>query len=183
MPNHKSELTEEKKPQVEKPKYSDEEDAYLMALRKRLRDAKDQRDQNWDEFDGMDFLSHYEACERTANTFIAPKKNREDTNFMSGIVRTKLFALLAALTNLNLKGDISAYDKDALKIQALGDAMEDIITKTDELDNDEEKKFLRFYELLKHGTVFVEEIWQEQTKKTKKLKSEFVGKLKGVSWD
>ena len=177
-----SELLKEKEQQVEKPNYSEQEETYLAVLKKRLKDAKEQRDQSFDEFDGADYLTHYEMCERTANTFIMPKKNKEDTNFQSGIVRQKLFALLAALTNLNLKGDISAYDKDSLKVQSLGDAMEDIIKKTDELDGDEEKQFLRFYELLKHGTVFVEEVWLEQKKKYKKAKSAFDGKIK-KTWD
>ena len=178
----KSALLKTKEEQVEPASYSETEETYLASLKRRLKDAKDQRDQQWDELDGADYLTHYEMCERAANTFIQPKKNREDTNFQSGIIRQKLFALLAALTNLNLKGDISAYDKDSLKVQSLGDAMEDIIKKTDELDGDEEKQFLRFYELLKHGTVFVEEVWLEQKKKYKKATSAFDGKIK-KTWD
>lgn len=180
----KSELLEKtKEQQVEKPNYTETEETYLGALKKRMKSAKDQRDQSYDEWDGMDYLSNYEANERAANTFIQPKKNKEDTNFQSGVVRQKLFALLAALTNLNLKGDISAYNKDSLRIQSLGDAIEDIISKTNELDGDEEKQNLRYYELLKHGTVFVEEVWLEQSRKSKKLKSKFTGKLKGASWE
>ena len=173
-----SELLKTKEEQILPPSYSDAEETYLAALKKRLRSAKEQRDQSYDEWDGQSYLEMYQANERTANTFIMPKKNKEDTNFQSGIVRQKLFALLAALTNLNLKGDISAYDKDSLKVQSLGDAMEDIIKKTDELDGDEEKQFLRFYELLKHGTVFVEEVWLEQKKKYKQAQSAFDGKIK-----
>lgn len=182
MANYESSVTEEPKA-VEKPDYSKAEEEYLAALKKRLSFAKEQRDQAWDEFDGMSYLQYYEANERAANTFIAPKKNREDTNFQSGVVRQKLFGFLAALTNLNLSGDISAYDKDSLKIQSLGDAMEVIIAKTNELDNDDEKRFLRFYELLKHGTVFVEEVWLEQEKKVKRVKKAFEGKLAGAKWE
>lgn len=180
---YKSGLLEKEKKEIKRPEYTREEEEYLAALKKRLHAAKDQRDTQHDEFDGMDYLTHYESCERLANTFIQPKRNREDTNFQSGMARQKLFALLAALSNLNLKGDISAYDKDALKIQSLGDAMEDIIARTDELDNDEEKQILRFYELLKHGTVFVEEVWQEQDRKKKKLKRKYDGLVRGVKWD
>ncbi len=179
----KSELLEKEKRIIEPPKYSDEEKDYLAGLKERLQSAKEQRDTQHDEFDGMDYLTHYESCERLANTFIQPKKNREDTNFQSGTARQKLFALLAALSNLNLRGDISAYDRDALKIQSIGDAMEDIIARTDELDNDEEKKLLRFYELLKHGTVFVEEIWQEQERKVKNLKGKYNGSARSVTWE
>jgi hypothetical protein len=63
---------------------------------------------------------------------------------------------------LNLSGDITAYDEHDVEINRLGNAMEDIIDKTDELDEDEEKKMLRQYELLKQGDVFVEDIWDEK---------------------
>jgi len=168
---------------IEQPLYSEDEREYLKGLRTRMEQAKNIRDMQHDEFDGMDYITYYEANERAANTFIAPKKNKEDTNFQSGTIRQKLFALLSALVNLNLGGDISAYNEDGLKVQALGDAMEDIILKTNELDNDDEGKYLRHYELLKHGTVFVEECWDEKTKKSKKMKKDFDGKIKGASWD
>lgn len=167
---------------IPKPEYSAEEEEYMGRLRAFLSSSRDMRDQAHDEFDGMDYLTQYESNERLANTFIAPKKNKEDTHFQSGVVRQKLFALLAALVNLNLTGDVSAFDQEDLKLQALGNAMEDIILKTNELDTDDEKKYLRQYELLKHGTVFVEELWDDKLKKEKKLKSKWDGKIKGVDW-
>lgn len=167
---------------TKRPKYSDLEETYLKGLRKKMESARDARDTNHDEFDGMDYVAQYELNERFANTYIAPKRNKEDTNFQSGTIRQKLFALLSALVNLNLSGDISAFDNEGLEVQALGDAMEDVILKTNELDNDDEKKYLRQYELLKHGTVFVEELWDEKVKKDKKLKGKFDGKIKGVDW-
>ncbi len=179
----KSPLTaEELANQVEPPKYSDEETKYLSGLRRRLENARNARDTQHVEFDGMDYVTYYNNNEKLANTFIEPKKNKEDTNFQSGTIRTKLFALLSSVVNLDLSGDISALNKDGLKIQALGDAVEDIILKVDELDNDEEKKVLRQYELLKQGTVFVEEIWDERKKKEKKLNGKFSGKLADVKW-
>ena len=167
----------EKEEIIESPKYSEDEITYLGALRTRLENARDMRDREHEEFDGMSYVTNYELNEQIANTFIAPKRNKEDTTFQSGTVRQKLFAVLSALVNLDLSGDISAFDKEGLKIQSLGDAMEDIILKTDELDIDDEKKYLRQYELLKHGTVFVEELWDEKTSKDKKLSGKFNGKI------
>jgi len=167
---------------VPKPEYSTEEKDYISGLRERMEEAKNQRDKGHDEFDGMDYITYYETNERLANTFIQPKVNKEDTNFQSGVIRQKLFALLSALVNLDLRGDISAFNKDGFEVQALGDAMEDIILKTDELDNDNEKKFLRQYELLKQGTIFVEELWDEKQKKEKKTDKKFNGKLKEFNY-
>lgn len=172
-----SDLLKEKEDQTPVPEYSDDETKYLGALRLRMESARDARDQQHDEFDGMSFVTQYHLNERLANTFIKPKQNKEDTNFQSGIIRQKLFALLSALVNLNLSGDINAFDKNGLAVQSLGDAMEDTILKTNELDNDNEKKNLRQYELLKQGTVFVEEMWSEMMKTVKTMKGKFSGKL------
>lgn len=177
----KSPLLDKKKEITRTPPYSPEELEYLGALRKRMESARDMRDREHDEFDGMSYSINYEKNEEVANTFIAPKKNKEDTNFQSGIVRQKMLALLASLVNLNLSGDISAFDKDGLEVQQVGDAMEDIILKTNDLDTDEEKKYLRQYELLKHGTVFVEELWDEKDKAQKKTDQKFDGKL-NIKW-
>lgn len=178
----KSPLLEKKEEIVERPDYSPEEELYLKGLRTRMENARNARDTQHDEFDGMDYVTYYDLNERLANTFVTPKKNKEDTNFQSGLIRQKLFALLSSLVNLNLAGDISAFDKDGLIVQGLGDAIEDVILKTNELDGDKEKKFLRQYELLKHGTVFIEELWDERQKKSKKLSKKFTGKIKGVDW-
>ena len=176
-----SPLLEKEDELIKPPDYTPEEESYIKGLRKRMETARNSRDEQREEFSNVDYVSHYELNERAANTFVPPKRNKEDTNFQSGTVRQKVFALLSALVNLNLSGDISAYDKEGLVIQSLGDAMEDIITKTNELDNDEEKKYLRFYELLKQGTVFVEEVWDERLRKSKS-RVKFDGRIKGVSW-
>jgi len=173
----KSPLLQKEQETVEKPNYTKIEETYLGGLRRRMTSARDARDQTHDEFDGMSYIQNYELNERLANTYIQPKRNKEDTNFQSGIIRTKLFALLSAVTNLNLAGDVTAFDQDGLKVQALGNAMEDIILKTNELDHDDEKKFLRHYELLKHGTVFVEELWHDKKIKEKKMQGKFQGKV------
>ncbi len=177
-----SPLLNEKETEVKSPEYSEKEEIYLRGLRKKLEQARDARDQNHEEFDGMSYAEYYNLNERLANTFIEPKKNKEDNNFQSGTIRTKIFALLSSVANLDLAGDISALDKNNLPIQSMGDGMEDVILKTNELDNDDEKKLLRQYELLKQGTAFVEEIWDERKKKEKKMKGKFSGKL-DLKWE
>ena len=177
----KSPLLEKVEDTIEKPDYSSQEEEYLKGLRKKMELARNNRDTTHIEFDGMSYLEYYNLNERLANTYIEPKKNKEDSNFQSGTIRLKLFALLSSVANLDLSGDISAYAKSGFKIQSLGDALEDVVLKTNELDTDDEKKVLRQYELLKQGTVFVEEIWDAPNKKEKKMKGKFTGKL-DVEW-
>lgn len=178
-----SPLLETKTEQIDPPKYSEKEEKYLKGLRTRLESARNARDTSHDEFDGMDYVTYYNQNQRLANTYVQPKRNKEDSNFQSGTIRTKLFALLSSVVNLDLSGDISAYDKDGFRIQSVGDGMEDVMLKTNELDNDDEKKVLRQYELLAQGTVFVEEVWDERNKVEKKLKGTFTGKLNDVKWE
>lgn len=167
---------------VPRPDYSEEERLYISGLQQRLEKSRRLRDVRHDEFDGMTFLQHWDLEEKLATTWIPPKLNKEDTNWTSGTIRQKIFALLANFENLDLSSNITAYDKNQLKIQALGDAMEDVMDKTKELDQDDEKKLMRQYELLKHGYVFVEESWEERWKWDKEVTKPFEGEIKGADW-
>ena len=178
----KSILTEKEKEQIDTPDFSVDEQKYLNALRKKLEETKTERDKQRREFDGMTLTEHYRQNEEWANTEIQPKKNRSDVTFRSGTLRTKLMAFLSSLTGLNLAPDVSAYNKKEIGINELGNAMEDVIEKTQELEQDEEKRMLRQYELLKQGTVFNEEIWEEKWIIEKDMEEKFNGKFKGVKW-
>lgn len=177
-------LEEAKQPQVEldKPNYTPDQVLYLAGLQSRLERPKNDRDSAHDEFDGMDYLTRYEDEERQANSFIPPKQNKTDTNFISGTIRHKMLALLSAINALNLEPDYSAYDKNSILVGELGNALNIIRQKADEDDEDEEKKVMRQMELLKHGTVFVEETWKVEWRKGKKLNKKFEGNITGIDW-
>ena len=167
---------------IETPDYTDKEKTYLSNLQKRFETAQRLRDANHEQFDGLNFISYWEANERGANTRITPIKNKGDSLFQSGTLRTKLLAFLSTFQGLNLGADISAFTEQEVLVNNLGNSMEIIIDKTEELENDEEKKMLREYEMLKHGYVFVEELWEERWEVKKKLTSGFFGDKKKVKW-
>lgn len=180
--NKPSEVLEDSDHSIEAPVYTAEQTLYLSGLQKRLEIAHTNRNMAHDEFDGMDYITRYEDEERLANSFIPPKKNKQDTNFISGTIRHKLLALLSSINILNLDPEYSAFDSKDIKINELGDAMDIVRQKADELDQDEEKKMLRQMELLKHGTVFVEKVWQVEYRKSKILDQKFDGKVTGATW-
>lgn len=169
---------------VERPKYSDAEKQFMTTWQRRLESSRTQREQNHPEFDAMTYSEWWDSNEKGANTFVEPKRNAEDSNYVSGTIRQKLLAFLAALVNLNLSPDVSAFDENNMEVSKLGNVMEDAIYKSEEIDEDEEKKMLRQYELLKHGTVFVEELWDEKFIKDKRIVGNraFDGKLDGITW-
>jgi hypothetical protein len=167
---------------MDKPNYTEDQKTYLKNLLVKIKFAKEERDNPREEFDGLTYLQYWQQNERWANTFIEPKKNRTDIKFQTGILRTKLFALVSSIISLNLKPDVVAYDSNNVKISALGNAIEDIMDKTEEMENDEEKQLMRIYELFKQGTVFVEEVWKKETLLEKTITSEFDGKFDTKNW-
>ena len=183
-PSKTSELAEDKSTIVEpdKPDYSKEEQLYIKNLQTRLEAARNLRSQKFDQFDGMDLTTYWQTNEQLANTELRALENKADVSYQSGTLRTKMMAFLSAFQSLNLEPDITAYKDDEVIITSLGNAMEDIIEKTNEMDQDEEKKMLRQYEMLKHGTVFVEKIWKKIWNIDKKITNGFIGKIKGVLW-
>lgn len=182
MTEPKSNLLEE--PEIlDVPDYTDQEARYLSNLQIKLQEAKKNRDAIKDEFDGLSIFQYWLDNENWANTFIKPKENKGDITYQSGIARKKMMAILSYLQGFNLSPNILAFDENQIKISALGNALEDIIDKTYELEGDEEKKMLRQFELLKHGTIFYEDIWNEIECIEKTLKNmNYSGKFRGVSW-
>src|SRR6185295_14821196 len=163
------------------PDYSQEERDYLSGLQIKLERARNERESPHDELDGMTYSQYWESNEKGANTFIEPKKNREDSNFQSGTIRRKIFAFLAELLKFEFYADVTAFDKNDLEVRAIGNSVEDAIYKGNQLDGDEEKRMLRQYEMLKQGDVFVEKVWDEKFIKEKKFKGKkFDGKIEGV---
>lgn len=167
---------------IEPPKYDDDELKYMSRVKARLEQARDARDGEHQEFDGMTYLQWHENNEKLANSFVGKKSNKSDVNYSSGTVRDKLFTYLAAINKENLSGGVMAFDREEMMIAALGTGMTDIVRKTEELDMDDEKKMMRQYELLKQGDVFVQEMWKKKFKIEKQLNGKFDGRVQGVTW-
>lgn len=161
--------------------YDEKDKQYLSYLQRRLENAKRQKNQVYAEFGGKNYYQIFDENEKIANTFLPEKKNEDDVIVSAGTVESKLDALLANINNLDLDAEVMAYDKENNKIQELGTALKDTIDMTEELDGeggDEEKKMLRQRELLKQGTVFVQEEWLKLWETKKKLKEGYNGQFK-----
>lgn len=163
--------TKKNRGEVKAPKYTTKERDYLNYLRTRMATARNVRENAHDEFDGMNFTQYTESNRKSANAYIAPKKNKEDTNFVTGTTRQKMILLLSVLNNLNLGCEFKAFNEKQIEEVEIGKALEDIVSKTEQLDNDDEKQFWRQYELLEQGTVFVEEVWDQSYEIIKDFKN------------
>ena len=165
--------------------YNDADREYLTFMQSRLESAKRQRNNPYPEYNGKTYSQIYDENEKIANTMLESKKNDDDVIVSAGTVEAKLDALLANINNLDLSADIFAFDKENNKIQELGIALQDTIAMTEGLDGeggDEEKKLLRQRELLKQGTVFVQEEWLKLWETKKVLTEGYNGQFKvGIS--
>lgn len=164
--------------------YDAKDKEYLQFLQKRLEDARTMRNQPYPEFNNKTYQQYYDDNEKIANTnHLDPKKNPDDVIVSAGTVEQKLDTLLAHINNLNLSPEVFAFDKDNNKIVALGTALEDIIHETQIQDGgdgagDEEKRLLRQRELLKQGTVFVQEEWVKKFEMKKGKIKNYNGEFK-----
>lgn len=175
--------TVEKASEIKPPKYTAEETSYISSRVLEMVTARNIRETPHDEFDGMTYMQRCEQNRKDANTFIRPRKNKEDTNYVSGSIRQKMITYLSYLNNLSLEPEIRAYDPRNIEDVTIGGALTDITTKLSMMDNDDEKKLLRQYVLLEQGEVFVEEVWPEFYEVVKTMNKPFDGvNFKDVSW-
>lgn len=167
--------------------YQEKDKEYLSFIQNRLEKAKTQRSNPYPEFGGKTYLQIYNENENIANTVLPAKKNEDDVIVSAGTIESKLDALLSNINNLDIGPDVFAFDKNNNRIQELGEGLEDIMLDTEKMDGeggDEEKKRLRQLELLKQGTVFVQEEWLKKWETKKKLKVAYDGRFKDFAeWD
>jgi len=165
---------------VETPNYTEDEQQYLKNLQVKLEYARDKRNQSFTEFDGLTYDQYWKQNEILANIELQPKKDIADIQYQSGGLRTKLFSLISSLISLNLTPEVSAYNENNLVDITTGQALEDVMEKTNNLEGDEEKQILRYYEMLKQGDVFLEEIWDDRDIIEKEPIKNYKGEFRGI---
>ena len=152
----------------------------------RLQNAHLAKNQLYPQLNMKSIYTYYEENEKIANTnHLDKKKNDDDVVVSAGTVEQKLDSLLSQINNLNLSPEVMAFDDQNEKYDELAEALGDIIHDTEVRDmadgaGDEEKKLLRQRELLKQGTVFVQESWLTRWETKKVLKNKkYNGEFKG----
>lgn len=168
-------------------KYTDAESKYIGNLLARILRAKMDRDLPRVEFNGKTYLQWFRNNEEIANTTVVATTENKDLQVYSGTVEQKLLAILAEINRLNLTGETRVFDVDNNELVELGMAITDIVHKTEEVEEEvslgaQEKKLMRQLELLKQGTVFMQDNWVKKWHTKKVLNKKFDGKVSGVEW-
>lgn len=170
------------------PNYLDVQLQYQSYMEQRLSNAQEARDRSWPEYNNQTYLENYQNNEKIANTYIEPKKNKDEVALATGTIEGKLNTLLSHIDNLNLTPEVRAFDKNDVPLRELGTAMTDILDKLAEHDGgteggDQEKRLERQKELIKQGTVLVQDSWVKKSRARKILQRKFDGKFDFDAWN
>lgn len=114
------------------------------------------------EFDDLTFFQQYEENRKADLAYNRPIDETVDFRVTTGLTREKDTTLLSTLTSMNYQPNITAFDKDNSLIAGLGEEMEDLVIKSRELENWDEKRVSIYRELVAQGTVYVEEVYVER---------------------
>jgi hypothetical protein len=147
---------------VEACKYTKDEQEYRTYIINRATLARDRREAPYIELDDMSYTQYYETNFKTGNSYLRPKKNKEDTRIVTGTTLEKENTFLSAILNYNFVPRVEAYDKNDLPLVGLGDKLDSLIKKSRLIENYESKRALIYKEGVDQGTAFVEEVWVEE---------------------
>lgn len=167
----------EKKDIVE-PEYTEAEKAHRSTLISLCERSRSEREKPRQEFDDMKY-SHYYDTNRRADLGYLPKKvNKEDRRVSTGLTREKDNTLLSVLLKFNFEPFIFAFDQDSVLQNELGKELSDLVKKSREIEEYEEKKrYFIYREFCSQGDVFVEEIVETPLEVRKNITSK-----EGVKW-
>ena len=158
----------EVKPQDNQVLTKDEKDRFNFIMQRLVR-ARNVRDQRHVEFDDMTIQEWVDFNARTANSYLEPRKNRTDTKIVSGTPKTKMKAIISHLMKMELRAEVFTFDKNENECVELGRLFSGMIDKSNKIEHDNEKKRLRYEEMMTYGTVFIEEAWVPTRKVEKKI--------------
>ena len=142
--------------------YSAEERKVYDFYTKRFQQAKEQRNQCRDEFDGLTYEDDYQANYRALISYLRPKLNDDETRIKTGTTEYKVENRLNSLIGLNLQPEVLAFDQNDTELSDLGDDIGDVVKRSNELETDEPKWIDAWFEMLSQRIVYIQENWVER---------------------
>lgn len=136
--------------------------AYAFYIR-RLEHAKEQRNRPTRYYDGLDYNTAYITNENAKNTHLTPKKNDSEVRVNTGLLEKKIETIVNELLTMNLQPQVRVYDKNDLELEELGQDFSDIVTRTNQIEKDDDLWIEAIYELLTQHAVFIQEKYCKKT--------------------
>lgn len=156
MPEQKKAET---KRSVDAPNYSDDEKDFIALVSGQAEQSRSQREQSHVELDGMSYTEYWVSNAKAANSYLRPRRNREDVRITSGITEEKKDTLLSNILNYDFSAQVESFDEKNFHVVELGDIMADLIRKSRQLESPryDQKRIIIYDELFSQGNVFVED--------------------------
>lgn len=135
---------------------NEQKEAYDYYLRK-FETARRQRSQVREEFDDLDLETDYILNKRAANAYLPPKKNDDEVRVVTGTTEKKIEVVLNELVGMNLQPEAQVFDHNDNELRELGQDFIDIVSRTNQIERDDDfwRAFAR--ELITQRAVFIEE--------------------------
>lgn len=142
--------------------YTEDEKKDYKSLVLNLTQMRDNLRRPLVEFDDQTYLAQYEENRKADLAYNRPIDETVDFRVTTGLTREKDTTILSTITGMNFEPNITSFDKDNELIAGLGEEMEDLVLKSRDLENWDEKRISIYREMIAQGTVYVEEIYIER---------------------
>lgn len=160
MPESPGVVAQDERRELDRDTYQPPEDWKKMVEfhRQRLELAKQARNTPDHNFDNLTFIQDFYSNLDAANSYLRPKRNDDEVRVVGGTTEKRLESIVNELESMNYQHEIHAYDQTDAMIEGLGRAMEDCVTRTNQLEEDEDLVNDIIWELCSQRAVFIEEI-------------------------
>lgn len=143
---------------------------YDAILKQRINVAKNLRRQTFRRFDELTYEDDYVANEDAVTAYLRPKKNDDEVRVNTATTEKKVEIIINEILSYNFQPEIHAFDKEEMEINELGDAMEDMVLRTNQLEEDDDVNLDILTEFISQRAVFIEEYLEEREDNGVKIK-------------
>lgn len=136
-----------------------EELAQLQRISKKIKDALQARNNPHRRLDNLGFIQDYYSNEDAANSYLRPKRNDDEVRVVGTTTEKRVESVVNELLSLNSQHEIHAYDRNNLEIASLGKSIEDVVTRTNQMEYEQDVLIEAAFELITQRAVFIEEVF------------------------
>ncbi len=111
-------------------------------------------------FDNLTLLQTYKSNQDAVNSYLRPKINDDEVRIVGGTTEKRIESVVNELMSMNFQHEIRVFDKDDLEIKGLGRALDDTVTRTNQIELDDDVRSELIWELVTQPAVFIEEVFE-----------------------
>lgn len=159
-----SRLEEQEKERQEKKllKYDDSEKKQMTRIFERLRNSFEDQNKSLEEFDGETLITTCRQNRLSSNSFLTPISNDGEVRVVTGTTEGKVDSVFNTVYNQNIETEVRVYDEFDIEDYELGDSLTKIISRTKQIERDEDFNESMLKEILTMPAVFIQEAMSDE---------------------